>query len=507
MRSAIRVVGTVLLTAVLAWLGLLTGRGAGGVPAVWWANAALLSLMLLETAGPAQEPATGRELLGDRYDRSGGARRLWPTLLAAGYAGNFPAHLLIGDPIVEGLALSACDIGETAIAAYGVGFGLGGGVDLTDERQLLRFVGFAVILAPLAASAAAGLVLRLLASSSLMVGLRWFPPSALGMSILPPLVLGLAGRPTWELIRPAQRPNTLLYMLAIGLGTTAILWRSEFALLFLLVPPLLFLVVRLGLSGGALGCCVVATIGTLFTVGRRSGAFTAPELRLEQPVLMLQLFLGTAVLSSSVLGVVLAQLKRATRDVRESELRYRSLAASMEMLATLDPLTRLANRRRFDEALEVEWQRASRVQSTLSLVLVDADYFKFYNDYYGPLAGDECLKRIAETMNALARRPADVVARVGGDEFGMVLPGTNADGARTMAESLRQRIADLGIPHPASPAGQVTVSAGCATVIPTTTQTSAVLLDAADSVLYSAKHKGRNRVEIIEIGSSNRLGV
>lgn len=489
---------------MLAWLGLSTGRGAGRVPAVWWANAALVSLMLSEAAS---EPAESGPAAAEPHGRSGGARRNWPILLAAGYAGNLIAHLMIRDPIAEALALSACDIGETAIAAYAVGFALGDGVDLTDQRQLLQFVGFAVILGPLVASMAAGVALHWIAGSTFTIALRWFPPSALGMSIVPPLVLGLARRDTWQLLRPERLPNTLLYLLALGAGTMAIFWRSEFALLFLLIPPLLFLVVRLGLSGGTLGCCVVAAIGTAFTVGRGSGPLAQLDPRLEQRILLLQMFLATAVLSVCVIGVVLAQVRRATRDVRESELRYRSLAASMEMLATLDPLTRLANRRRFDETLDMEWQRGLRSQSTLSLVLIDVDSFKSYNDYYGHLAGDECLKRIAEMMSAMARRPADVVARFGGEEFAMVLPETDADGARIMAENLRQRIEDVAFTHPACAAGLVTISAGCASMIPSPAHSPAALLGAADNTLYAAKRKGRNRVEAIEIGSPKKLGV
>lgn len=506
MRSGLRAAGTIVLTAVLAWLGLYSGRGAGRVPAVWWANAALVSLMLLEAAEHSAIPEAAAQKNGERLFVDN-ARRGWPGLLAAGYAGNLIAHFIIGDPTAEALALSACDIGETAIAAYGASFAMGEGVDLTVQRQLLQFVGFAVLLGPLVASAMAGMALKFLEGSSMMVALRWFPPSALGMSIIPPIVLELARPSAWDLFESGRLSNTLLYLLAIAAGTTAIFWRSEFALLFLILPPLLFLVVRLGMSGGALGCCVVAAIGTIFTVARHRGPLTDLDPQLEQRILLLQMFLAAAVLSVSVVGLVLAQYKRASGEVRESELRYRSLAASMEMLATLDPLTRLANRRRFDEAVETEWQRALRAQSPLSLVLVDTDYFKSYNDYYGHVAGDECLKRVAETMNGLARRPADVVARFGGDEFGMVLPDTDAEGGRLMAENLRRRIEELNLPHAASPLGVVTVSAGCATLVPGAQEAPAALLSATDSALYTAKRRGRNRVATVEMTRQDRMGV
>lgn len=502
MRTAIRLTSVVLLTAALAWLGLYSGRGAGHVPAVWWANAALVSVMLLSASRPepvwsaraAESAKGGRSTLARRF--AGGRRRSWPALLAAGYVGNVIAHLIMHDPLAQVFALSACDLLETAIAAYSVGFALGDRVDLTVQRQLLRFVAFAVILGPLVASLVAGVVLHFLAGSDMIVSLLWFPPSALGMSVIPPLVLGLARRETGELFRPKRFANTMLYLFLVAAGTTLIFLRSEFALLFLIIPPLLFLVVRLGLSGGALGCCVVAAIGTEFTVGRQSGPLSQLDASLEHRILMLQMFLATAVLSVSVVGVVLAALLRASRDVRESEARYRTLAASLEMLAAIDPLTQVANRRRFDEALDTEWHRALRGRTPLSLILFDADFFKAYNDHYGHVAGDECLRRIASTMTAVARRPADLVARFGGEEFGLILPDTDATGAYVLAENLRQHVEKLGFCHAASPAGQVTISGGCATLTPMAGEAALELLNCADEALYEAKRQGRNRVEV-----------
>jgi diguanylate cyclase (GGDEF)-like protein len=509
-RSAVRLAGVVLLTAILAWLGLVSGRGAGHVPAVWWANAALVSIMLLDVArdSPSQPSESGHTLatapvvppLSPQVEFRGPVRSLtrreWPLLLAAGFLANLIAHLAVGDHVSQALALSACDIGEAAIAAYCVAIALRDGVDLTEHRQLLQFVVFAVLAAPLIASAAAGIALHLLAGSSMAIALRWFPPSALGMSIVPPLVLGLARRDTWDLFRPERIVNTAVYLVMIAATTTIIFSRSEFALLFLVIPPLLFLVMRLGLSGGALGCCLVAAIGTWFTVGRRGGPLAQFNPSLEHRILMLQLFLATAVLSFCVVGVILADLQRAGRAIRSSELRYRSLAASMEMLAAIDPLTRLANRRRFDEVLEKEWQRALRGQSPMSLVLFDADHFKAYNDHYGHLAGDDCLRKIADSLLQMARRPADLVARFGGEEFGVILPDTDGEGAVTIAESLRQRVEELAFAHSVSPAGRVTLSGGCATLTPVVGQGAIDLLNSADEALYEAKRQGRNRIQV-----------
>lgn len=466
-----RLTTAVALTAVLAWVGLSSGRGAGHVPAIWWANASLASLMLLTS------------------------RRNWPWLLAAGFAGNVTGHLIFGDPWVEGLALSACDIGETAIAVYGVGLALGRTVDLTRQRQLLQFVLFAVLLGPLVASLAAGLVLHLLHGSPLTVPLRWFPASALGMSVVVPVALGLARRETRDLFLPARLLNTSLYLAMIAVATWGIFLRSDFPWLFFIFPPLLFLVVRLGLSGGVLGCCVIAAIGTEFTVAGSSGPLARmAEPTLEHRILILQLFLATAVLSVSVVAIVFADLKRAMLAASDSEERYRLLASSMETLAREDALTGVANRRQFDRVLAGEWQRALRHGAPLSLLLLDIDGFKQYNDLYGHLEGDRCLCAVIALAAEMIHRGGDTVSRFGGDEFAIVLPDVDAAAAIDLAERMRRAVEGKGMEHSGNPRGIVTVSLGCATLVPDAGASVIDLLTAADEALYRAKKGGRNRV-------------
>jgi diguanylate cyclase (GGDEF)-like protein len=477
LKVAFKFVFVVALTALLAWVGLASGRGAGHVPAIWWANAALASVILLD-------------------DR----QRRWLPFFAAGYIGNVLGHLYFGDPIWETFCLSACDVGEAAIAVLGVSYAVGRRVDLTQQRQLLRFVAFAVCLGPAVASIAASLLLHLVTGSALMVTFVWFPASALGMSVVVPLVLGLARRETRELFLPNRLANTLLYLLMIGVATTAIFSRADFPWLFLIFPPLLFLVVRLGLSGGVLGCCVVAAIGTQFTVASQGGGPLAqlPNASLEHRILILQLFLATAVLSVSVVAIVFADLKRAHIEAALSEQRYRDLASSMEMLATEDSLTALSNRRQFDRAIVTEWKRAIRNVAPVSLILLDVDRFKDFNDLYGHLEGDSCLRTIGHIAAEASRRASDTVARIGGEEFAIILPGTPAAGALETAERLRQAVMHKGIPHAANAPLVVTISLGCATIIPTEGSEATEIIAAADAALYAAKNAGRNRVAIAQ---------
>ena len=169
--------------------------------------------------------------------------------------------------------------------------------------------------------------------------------------------------------------------------------------------------------------------------------------------------------------------------------------ARLERLSTLDPLTGVANRRRFDELLDVEWRRGCRSGRPLSLIILDLDFFKPYNDTNGHPAGDECLRQAAQVLSGALGRAGDLVARYGGEEFVALLPGMAAEDALALAERLRVGVEALRLPHNASAVSPVvTLSAGLATVVPEEGRAPDVLVAAADRALYEAKRQGRNRV-------------
>lgn len=163
-------------------------------------------------------------------------------------------------------------------------------------------------------------------------------------------------------------------------------------------------------------------------------------------------------------------------------------------LASKDGLTGLANRRAFDERIAAEWNRAGRDGRTLALLTIDVDHFKKFNDRYGHLVGDGCLREVAKTLTLSARRGGDLVARIGGEEFAILLPNLDLGGAGRVAETLRRRIEQLGVEHCDSPMSIVTVSVGVAAARPVKGESFNALIDWADSALYRAKHAGRNRV-------------
>jgi len=167
----------------------------------------------------------------------------------------------------------------------------------------------------------------------------------------------------------------------------------------------------------------------------------------------------------------------------------------LENLSTLDGLTNIPNRRRFDEVFTLEWRRAVRSGLPISLLFIDIDHFKNYNDHYGHLAGDDCLKAVSRVLQSSLGRTADFVARFGGEEFIILLPDTGENGCRHLAETIRAAVENLNIEHQASPlTPHLTVSVGAVTCVAADTITQEDLLDAADRLLYQAKQDGRNRV-------------
>ena len=178
-----------------------------------------------------------------------------------------------------------------------------------------------------------------------------------------------------------------------------------------------------------------------------------------------------------------------------SEEKLLALQQELEDLSFRDGLTGVNNRRKFDAVLQREWQEARRNVQPLSLLLFDVDFFKNYNDHYGHVEGDECLKRVAQALAGAAHRPSDFLARYGGEEFVLLLPASDANAARAVAERCRQAIFKAQIAHAVSTVGQLlTVSIGAGTTVPSEHGDPVRFLDEVDRRLYRAKHLGRNRL-------------
>lgn len=186
------------------------------------------------------------------------------------------------------------------------------------------------------------------------------------------------------------------------------------------------------------------------------------------------------------------------RDItarKQIELALQQANQKLELLANLDGLTQVANRRCFNNRLQSEWRRLAREQQPISLILFDVDRFKSYNDYYGHLAGDDCLTRIAQILQKVVLRPADLAARYGGEEFAVLLPNTDLEGGIKVAQNIQQEIHHLAIPHAQSNVKEiVTVSLGISSFIPKLEVKPDTLVSYADKALYDAKQQGRDRL-------------
>lgn len=196
--------------------------------------------------------------------------------------------------------------------------------------------------------------------------------------------------------------------------------------------------------------------------------------------------------TGAISGVL--NLVRDIAERKQAEQRLQDAYSAVEALAVTDALTGLANRRRFDQCLTTEWRRGMRERTPLSVLMIDADLFKKYNDTYGHPRGDSCLKQIAEAALDVVSRPGDLVARFGGEEFTVILPNTDNAGALRVGTEICEAMRNRRLPHSGNPFGIVTISLGCATMIPKLGQHAPDLLEMADQALYQAKHNGRNQV-------------
>lgn len=319
---------------------------------------------------------------------------------------------------------------------------------------------------------------------------NWATADALGGAATIPLALTFKSPQMRALFSRAMLPKTLAILLVACCGSMLIFSFSRYPLLFLLYPLLLFVETYLAFAGSALVVVGVCLIAVYFTTNGLGPFGKWPADLLVPRDLALQLYFGFHVVALFPFSVALMERRRLSMELKASHAR-------LEVLASVDGLTGISNRRCFDEKFSEHWTRAVRVRSPLALAIVDLDNFKQYNDVYGHPAGDECLRAVAAALSAEMGRPEDLAARFGGEEFATLLPNTTAEGARRVAERIRSAVLKLNITHLGNPWNRVSVSIGYASVIPTSADTALGLIQLADAALYRAKREGRNCVETI----------
>jgi diguanylate cyclase (GGDEF)-like protein len=214
---------------------------------------------------------------------------------------------------------------------------------------------------------------------------------------------------------------------------------------------------------------------------------------LEENILLYEEVLVAREAASLTANLVVEQFARM-EEINQSLERAND---ELRKVSSLDCLLGIPNRRFHDEMMALEWRRCRRNRQCLTVIMVDIDYFKLFNDYYGHPAGDRCLKQVAETLQAVIHRSTDLVARYGGEEFVYTLSESDCHAAFSVAENARIAIEQLQIPHKKSKASAyVTISLGVASIVPKQSMNPSTLVQCADQALYQAKEKGRNRVEV-----------
>jgi diguanylate cyclase (GGDEF)-like protein len=332
----------------------------------------------------------------------------------------------------------------------------------------------------------------------------WWLGDSTGILVVTPLVLAWRRTP-----RDEPEGRGLVETSSFGallLAAGALSFWDRYSVASLVLPLLVWAAFRFGWRGATAAIVAFSGIAIAGAVSGH-GPFVQSGFTFNESLLLLQGFMATLVLTTLILTAVVAERERAatearryrdsleiqvddrTRELRRANEELDSANRTLQRLSSLDGLTGVANRRRFAEALDLEWRRARRSGAPLSLAMADIDDFKAFNDSKGHPEGDECLRRVAASIEQVLGRAGEVVARYGGDEFVLLLPGSDVEDASTAAEKLRSSVERAGV---------VTISLGIATAKADAEDSAEQLLARADRALYRAKDAGRNRVLVSE---------
>lgn len=458
---------TFFVILLFSWLGIVLSWQSQGIATIWFSNGILFAIVI-------NKP-----------------QRVWARYFIISFIADTLADVLWGDrfPLAMGVALanSIEVISSTIILSRW----FGNPFNLSRRRPLVGFLLVAVIGATAIASAmgASWTLLFVNAGPWWRLFRTWYLGDILGMAILAPLVFILLRPGFFVMLRPAHLPKTILLLTVPAITTLLVFTHSHDPLIFFIFPALLLVVFRLGFPGAVLTIFVIACISIGFTVSGHGPLMLISDAKMLHRIVIVQIFLAVALFTAFPVAALLEEQKALDLSLQISEARYRTLAHT-------DPLTGLSNRRVFDEMLESEWQNSLREKQPLALLLIDVDLFKSYNDIYGHLGGDDCLRFIAHSIASTLRHTADTATRFGGEEFAVILPNTRLEPALEIAENIRTAVQALKLSHPCSVCdGIQTISVGVAVVVPTPSDTALSLLSACDRALYTAKNHGRNRVE------------
>ena len=449
-----------------SWSGIVLSRQSEGVATIWLSNGVLFGLLI------TQPP------------------RRWLAYFAAGLCADTAADMIYGDPFHLAIGVSVANSFEVFFSAVLLTRIFGYPVDLARRRPLVGFLLIAVVCATAVTSVlgAAWTMLFVDAGPFFQLWRTWYLGDMLGMAILAPLLVILQRPSFFSVLQRDQLPHTLAVLSVPALATVLVFLDNKDPLIFFIFPALLLVAFRLGFPGTVLNLVLVASLSIGMTVKGHGPLMliTGPHMLLHR-IVVVQIFVAAAIFAMFPVAALLEEQHALELSLAASEQSSRDLAHA-------DELTGLRNRRAFNLHLEEAWQQALENRTPVSLVLLDADLFKQFNDVYGHLEGDECLRSLAGVLSSVMQTHGGTAARFGGEEFAVILPGATREQARRVAETIRQGVTARKLPHPCSPLRVQTVSLGVASLVPEPNQPSFELINLADTALYAAKVLGRNQV-------------
>jgi diguanylate cyclase len=460
-----------LTYCLAAYVGLIFSRSAGNIATLWPPNGVLLAALLLARAN-LQRP-----------------------LLIVGAAASMAVNLITQHGLPASLVLTLGNISEVWLAAQLMQrFGAGDDIFFRASGTV-QFTLLAGLLAPACSGAlVAGLLWMFnLETRAFSTWTRWFSSDALGILIITPMVmLGvIVARygPDRIFVRRSMLEIWAILFAVAGATALVFVWRHP-PILFFLFPLVLLAVFRLGPIGAAAATLVVATLGSYLLVNGYGPIADITQVDATR-ILFFQLFLATMFLTALPVAAILAERMTLQKALLESKQSAERAADDLYAQVTTDELTGIASRRYFLGQLAIAQDQAQRSASPVTLAMLDIDKFKTVNDSYGHPAGDEVLRQITRICRSQLRS-TDIIGRLGGEEFGILMPGAGSGEARMICERLREEIANHQIQILALDATiNVTVSIGLAPY------NSAAVDDwygRADTALYTAKENGRNRL-------------
>lgn len=416
-------------------------------------------------------------------------RSEWPSILigiqvGAGFGEHFDNSVVnsLGPEIVQRLL----SLTEVAISAAFLPTFTTLEQWLQKPQIFLRFLA-ALLIGPAVSGALAAVYFHTLTGQGYFSAFDdWAAADSLGIAAIMPLALSFSSEEMRGLFRLRSITKTFAALAMAFACAGAVFSISRYPLLFLLFPSILLVDALLGFSGSAIAAFGVSFIAVYLTSAGRGPFGVWPKDLAVTSNVALQIYLGFQLIALFPASLMILERKRMGSELRDTN-------AQLLLLASLDGLTGIPNRRSFDEYFAQEWNRAIRLQTPLAFLMIDIDNFKQFNDIYGHHAGDQCLQAVAAALKGEVQRIQDHLARFGGEEFSMLLPHTDLDGAMYMAERLRNAVLELAVPHRGSSTGQVTISLGCAALTPANGEEKTSLLEMADAALYNAKRLGKNR--------------